>query len=243
MDVAVMNNSLQHLWKEYNQARLQGLKKKANQLLADFIAKLKQQEEAVIEGFVDAICTAVLETDATVLANNGTEVARQADRIQHPLFREIILPVLTKQYLQNSSRHIKWIGQFEQFFYADVLTTNTFLQQIHYDGFFEADYFFEKAFVMAQGQDALTLLLEQLARTMDYYLHEAPDNVLATPPILEASLQRFKNYWAHSQQQSKWSAQLEYWERLTFHWTRYNSASASYNDFAHYLSLHNILHD
>jgi hypothetical protein len=243
MDIAVLNSSLQTLWEEYNQVRLLGQKKKANNLLADFIQRLKQQEQDVIQHFVDAICAAILETDAEVLANNGIAVSSLPERIQHPLFKEIILPVLAAKYLQNSSRHIKWIGQFEQFFYADVVTTMGFLQQINQADFFDAAYFFEKAFTISQEQKALTLLLDQLAKTICYYFHEVPYGVLATPEILQAVLQQFKNYWTLSQQQSRWAADLSYWEQLANHWTRYNSDSNANNDFAHYLSLHNISPD
>jgi hypothetical protein len=243
MNIVVPNSSLQNIWEEYNQVRLLGQKKKANKLLADFIQGLKQQEQDVIQHFADTICAAILDAEASVLANNGIAVADQPERIQHPLFREIILPVLAEKYLQNSSRHIKWIGQFEQFFYADIVTTNAFLQQINYEGFFDAAYFFEKAFTISHGQDTLTLLLDQLAKIINYYLHEVPYTVLATPQVLQEALQQFKNYWILSQQQGRWAADLSCWERLEDHWTRYNSDSNRYNDFAHYLSLRNILPD
>jgi hypothetical protein len=243
MNIVVPNSRLQNAWEEYNQFRLLGQKKKANKLLVDFIQGLKQQEQDVIQYFVDAICAATLDADASVLANNGIAVADQPERIQHPLFREIIVPVLVEKYLLNSSRHIKWIGQFEQFFYADVVTTNDFLQQINQEGFFNAACFLEKAFTISHGQDALTLLLDQLARTINYYFHELPYAVLITPQVLQETLQQFKNYWVLSQQQSRWAADLSYWERLADHWTRYNSDSNGYNGFAHYLSLHNILPD
>lgn len=243
MDVAVLNRRLQNLWEEYNHVRLLGQKKEANNLLAVFINELRQQDQAEMQHFVDALCTAVLDTNDEVLANNGVAVANQVERIQHPLFKDILLPILAKQYLQNSSRHMKWIGQLEQFFYTDAETTSAFLQQIHYEGFFEAAYFFEKAFAISQEQDALTLLLHQLAKTMDYYFHEVPYGVLATPHVLQEALQRFKHYWSLSQHQRKWTDHFIYWERLTYHWTCYNSDSNSYNNFAHYLSLHNILPD
>lgn len=182
-------------WIKYNELRIAGDKKSANQLLAEFIITLKQQDKSTIENFVDQICSLTLEIDKQVLANNGTEVSNNSTRIQHPLFKEIILPVLTEKFLKNSPKHIKWIGQLEQFFYSDYSLTTNFLNQLSVEGFFETRYFFEKSFLLENKQDTLTLLLNRIAQDIDYYTHEVPSGVIVEPEVLDQELTYFTKYW------------------------------------------------
>ncbi|MBK7959444.1 MAG: hypothetical protein IPK03_15980 [Bacteroidetes bacterium] len=126
MDDTTTYNKLTDIWDKYNQVRVAGDKKTANNLLVDYIDLLKQQDEKDIKIFVDNICSLTLDLDDKIIYNNGTEVSDKDIRIQHPLFKEIILPILKDQYKKDSAKHIRWIGQFEQFFYSDNATTQAF---------------------------------------------------------------------------------------------------------------------
>lgn len=94
MDDTTTHNKLTDIWDKYNQVRVAGDKKTANKLLVDYIDLLKQQDEEDIKIFVDNICSLTLNADNKIIYNNGTEVSDKDIRIQHPLFKEIILPIL-----------------------------------------------------------------------------------------------------------------------------------------------------
>lgn len=140
-------NIVTDLWNKYNQTRLAGDKKTANKLLREIIDVLKQKDGNFVANFIEDLCKKTLNSNE-ILSNNGTQVSSNRDRIQHPIFKEIILPILADQYLSDNPLHIKWIGQFEQFFYSDNKMTAEFLKQINIDGYFYASYFFEKSFVI-----------------------------------------------------------------------------------------------
>lgn len=92
-------------------------------LLAEFILLLKTQDNSCINHFSDRLCVQILDAENTIIATDGATVSAQKLRIQHPLFQEIILPNLIEGFKQNRPQHIRWIGQLEQFFYADQVTT------------------------------------------------------------------------------------------------------------------------
>ena len=125
------HNELKGLWTKYNEVRLSGAKKKANELLKYFIGLLKKQDKGTIKAFADQICHDVLDS-SSIIENNGSVVSGQTIRIQHPLFKEIIVPVLAEQYEKDSAIHIKWIAQLEQFFYSDNKSTIDFCGYPHF---------------------------------------------------------------------------------------------------------------
>ena len=227
-------------WIKYNELRIAGDRKSANQLLAEFIITLKQQDKSTIENFVDQICSLTLEIDKQVLANNGTEVSNNLTRIQHPLFKEIILPVLTEKFLTNSPKHIKWIGQLEQFFYSDYSLTTNFLNQLSIEGFFETRYFFEKSFLLENKQDTLTLLLNRIAQDIDYYTHEVPSGVIVEPEVLDQELTYFTKYWELSENKHLWERNLNAWKFIAKHWRLYRDLQNQYDSFSDYLQKNEI---
>ncbi len=107
------HEDLNKKWSNYNQTRLKGNKKLANKLLSIFIKSILIYDECIIEDFVYQICSAVLKDE--IISNNGADVSNAKIRIQHPLFKEVILPVLIKEYKKNNPLYIRWIAQFEFF--------------------------------------------------------------------------------------------------------------------------------
>jgi hypothetical protein len=55
--------------------------------------------------------------------------------------KTLFCPYLKTKYQKESARHIKWIGQLEQFFYSDNDTADVFLQELNIAGHFEARFF------------------------------------------------------------------------------------------------------
>lgn len=221
------------LWDKYNKTRLAGDKKTATKLLLNFIDILKQKDKKFIQDFADDICMKALGT-VGILSNNGTEVSNNIDRIQHPLFKEIILPGLSAQYLDNSPLHIKWIGQFEQFFYSDKITTEKFLRQIEVDGYFSTIHFFKKSFAIDNDQDTLKLLLQRQEQDIGYLIHELPEVVLAEPDDFNFLLADFKDYWTKSNDKKKWERRLAEWEKIGTHWTIYVETRQNFKNFVDY---------
>jgi len=156
-----------------------------------------------------------------ILPTNGQKISDNKIRIQYPLFKEIIVPVLADKYKVNSSIHIKWIGQLEQFFYSDRKTSSDFLREIGKDGFFETTHFFEKAFSIDNDQVTLSLLLNRLAQDINYDTHEVPMFVLVDPEVLNEEVLNFKKYWEQSDTKEIWKDILGEWESIAEHWTLY----------------------
>lgn len=227
------------LWDTYNKTRLAGDKKNATKLLLNFIDILKQQDKKFIEDFADDLCAKSLNIDG-ILSNNGTEVSNNVNRIQYPFFKEIILPVLAKQYLNNSPLHIKWIGQLEQFFYSDRITTAFFLRQIKVDGYFSTIHFFKKSFAIDNGQDTLQLLLQRQGQDIEYLVHELPGVVLAEPDDFNLLLADFKGYWDKSNDKEKWERRLAEWEKIASHWTIYFENRQNFKNFVDYQEQQHI---
>lgn len=228
------------LWDKYNKTRIAGDKKTANKILLQFIDLLKKEDKTYIRTFADDICNKILETDRSTLYNNGTDVSNNKDRIQHPLFKEIILPVLAEQYLNNSALHIKWIGQLEQFFYSDNEATKDFLKQIKIDGGYSTSYFLEKSFDIENNQDVLTLILKRAAQDIKYYIHELPVAVLVEPELFNVDLKTFRHYLDKYNDKETWSALFSQWENISKHWTTYFSTRDDYKNFIDYQQRHDI---
>lgn len=176
--------SLTETWIRYNQVRLSGDKKTANKLLTTYIQLLKQQPAADIRRIVDELCHQILDKSDDVISNNGYYASEGSVRIQHPLFKEIILPVLTEQYFRESARHIKWIGQLEQFFYSDASTSLSFLKSLNLPFPFMALHFFEKSYTIDPQQHTLKLILAKMAQTINYFFTNYPMLSLPIPTCL-----------------------------------------------------------
>jgi len=240
MDDTTTHSKLTDIWEKYNQVRVAGDKKSANKLLVDYIGLLKKQDEKDIKIFVDNICSLTLDTDDKIIYNNGTEVSDKDVRIQHPLFKEIILPILKNQYKKGSAKHIKWIGQLEQFFYSDNAITNTFLKELNIVGHFETRHFFEKSFALDNNQKILNLLLNRIAQEINYYTHEVPIGVLVDPEVLDKELLIFRQYLQQSDTKNIWEVVLTEWELIAKHWTIYLATQDKYDNFQNYLTTNGI---
>lgn len=240
MDYSTTPSALTDMWDKYNQVRVAGDKKTANKLLTDFIGSLKQQDEKDIELFVENICGLTFDTNDKIISTNGTEVSDSDIRIQHPLFKEIILPILKEQYKKGSAKHIKWIGQFEQFFYTDYATTQAFLKESNFTEYFEARHFFEKSYAIDANQKTLILLLNRMAKDINYYTHEVPRGVLVVPEVLTEELITFRKYWEQSDTKNNWKADLTAWDLISKHWSLYFADKDNYDNFEVYLTIHGI---
>ena len=240
MDNTTTHIELTDIWDKYNQIRVAGDKKTANRLLTKYIDLLKKQDEKTIKIFVDNLCGSTLDTDNQVISNNGTEVSGKDTRIQHTLFKEIILPILKDQYKNGSPKHIKWIGQLEQFFYSDNSTTTAFLKDLNIPGHFETRHFLEKSFAIDNNQKTLTLLLNRIAQDISYYTHEVPRGVLVDPEILDKELMTFRQYWKQSNTKNIWDVVLTEWELIAKHWKLYLATQVKYDNFENYLATNGI---
>jgi hypothetical protein len=240
MNDKTTNNILTDIWDKYNQVRVTGDKKSANKLLEDYIDLLKQQDEKDITTFVDNICSLTLDANPKIIANNGNEVSDKGTRIQHPLFKEIVLPILIDQYKKGSAKHIRWIGQFEQFFYSDVTTTQAFLSELDIAGYFETRHFFEKAFSIDNNQQTLALLLDRIAQDINYYTHEVPIGVLVDPDFLDKELMTFRQYLQQCDTKNTWEELLTGWELIAKHWSLYLKSKDKYDSFENYLRVNGI---
>jgi hypothetical protein len=240
MDDTATHNKLTDIWNKYNQVRVAGNKKSANKLLLEYIDLLKQQDEKIIKIFVDNICSLTLDAKHKIIDNNGTEVSDKDTRIQHPLFKEIVLPILIDQYKKGSAKHISWIGQFEQFFYSDFATTQAFLRELDIEGHFESRHFFEKSFSIDNNQKTLALLINRIAQDINYYTHEVPIGVLVNSDFLDKELMTFRKYWQQCDTKNKWENILTEWDIIAKHWSLYLATQVKYVNFENYLKTNGI---
>ncbi len=227
----IENTDLNQKWIAYNQERLAGNKKSANNLLDTFIKSILTYEEDVVEDFVYTMCSTVLKDD--ILSNNGTEVSNAEIRIQHPLFQKVILPVLVKKYKEKYALYIRWIGQLEQFFYSDEKTTAMFLEEINDElrdveqfsiatnkyehvkcRYFSTKSFFIKSFEISPNQITLKLILDTLARHIDYVTHELPSGLLEDVDVFTQHIDEFKYYYKQLEEKHRCEKQIEEWESI-----------------------------
>ncbi len=121
----------EEIWQEYHTVRLSGNKKKATKMLSHIIRYLNEKDYVYRKKLVKDICTRFFESaDSPIPANNGYDISLNKNRIQHPLFREILVPVLIQEYLHKNALFTRWIGQFEQFFFSDKKLMEDFLIKI-----------------------------------------------------------------------------------------------------------------
>ncbi len=243
---------------EYNQLRLKGDKKTANKILIEFINGLKNENQKTIESFVYSICKLVLDK-AGQLSNNGTDVSNSNNRIQHPLFKEILIPVFIRKYKENEATYIRWIGQLEQFFYSDNNTTQLFLESIKDElsesvqldsksnqdktiscRNFSTQSFFIKSYHIEPDQKTLDLLLDRLAQDIFYAMHELPTGILVEPDIFINDIKEFEFYFEKSNKKAKWESYLHKWKSMGQHWKEYSENKSNYKGFKHYLDLNGI---
>nr|WP_321230677.1 hypothetical protein [uncultured Psychroserpens sp.] len=256
--VQIENSSLNAKWLNYNQTRLKGNKKTANKILNSFINDLLGESSDIIEKFAYNICQLALDADET-LSNNGTEVSNDKNRIQHPLFKKILLPVFVRKYKENEAIYIRWIGQLEQFFYSDNSTTQLFLENINdklrnatqFDSktneyktincrYFSTESFFEKSYNIEPNQKTLDLLLKRLAQDIFYATHELPWGILRDADEFIKEIENFKFYFEKSNKQEKWESILNEWTFIGQHWKIYSKEKNKYENFENYLNLNGI---
>lgn len=247
------NEYLNKQWSDYNQIRLSGNKKLANKLLDIFIESILLYDEYVIEDFVYKICSIVLENE--IISNNGTKASNSQFRIQHPLFQKVILPTLIKKYKENDPLYIRWIAQFEQFFYSDRRTTNYFLEKINdklreavqfsaetnqYENikcrYFSTKYFLIKSFELEPTQATLHLILKRLAQDIYYQTHELPSAILADADDFMKEIKQFKYYYEKYNNKNKWKKQVQEWTDVGNHWKTYSTEQNKFKSFEEYLA-------
>ncbi len=237
---SVEYNKITKPWHEYNQVRLSGNKKKANLLLKEFIFYLKTQQKIIVNHFIEDVCNLTFEEESQIIFNNGDEVSSKTIRIQHPLFKEIIIHRLIEYFTENNAKGIKWIGQFEQFFYSDFNLKKKFLEKIGVKRDFDTAYFFEKSFHIDQNQTSLQLLMSKIARDISYLVHEVPVGVLSEPDQLDEELAYFNRYWQLSENKKYWEKSKNSWEKISLHWRRYFENKNNYTNFENYLDKNKI---
>ena len=237
MQDSIGHEPLADRWRQYNQTRLSGDKKTANKHLVEFIQRLQQRPETEIRQFVDYVCGEVLDVVEGTVFNNGLAVSEAKVRIQHPLFRDVILPALMEQYLRGSARHILWIGQLEQFFYSDVATWARFLTALGMPGHFCMLHFFIKSYELEPSQRTLRILLNKLAQRIDRSLWDFPHTVLVVPEVLNEELALFRTYWQQAANKDEWLEALAFWTFAADGWAQYRAAPEAYDSYEACLRL------
>ncbi len=224
------NQDLNEKWLKYNQIRLKGDKKSANKLLNDFIKSILQYDDLIIEDFVYQVCSEVLKDE--IISNNGSEVSNAPVRIQHPLLKNVILPILIKKYKENNPLYIRWIAQFEQFFYSDNKITNYFLEEINDElkdavqfskeknqyinvkcRYFSAKQFLMKSLKIENNQITIDLILYIISQGIDYQTHELPLLIGTLDDLIE-NINEFKYYYEKFNNKNKWTQKLKSWNDI-----------------------------
>ncbi|WP_233885893.1 hypothetical protein [Tenacibaculum piscium] len=256
--IEISNIDLNTKWINYNQTRLKGDKKTSNKILNDFIIGLLKENEQTIESFVYGICKSTLDTEK-ILSNNGTDVSESEIRIQHNLFKKILLPILVKKYKENDALYIRWIGQLEQFFFSDSNTTKSFLIDINdrlreavmFDKktneyktiesrYFHTQSFFVKSYTIKPEQKTLDLILISLAQKINFATHELPFAILRDADVFLKEIEYFESYYEQLDSKEKWRKALDEWKFIGLHWKIFSENTNKYQDFVNYLIKNNI---
>lgn len=238
-DQITYNNHLE-LWDRYNKVRLAGDKKSANKILIEFIRLLKQQSKDVIQEFSDSLCADVLESN-TILSNNGDAASHAKNRIQHQLFRDILVPVLEEKFKAGSSKHMRWIAQLEQFFYSDYNTAKNFLARIEVPFPFDTIYFLKKSYSLSQSERTLELLLSRIHQDISYAIHELPMGVIYEPDTFDEMVEEFIKYNELYYKRKNWNSQIKDWKLIGKHWRIYLSNQEGFDNFDQYLKVNEVI--
>jgi len=238
------------LWEQYNRVRVAGAKKQANQILDTFLKCFKDQTPEVKATFVEKVCSKLLDpiTDDTTynghyLCTNGVQVSDLPIRIQFPLFRDAILPELIRRFNIHDARAIRWIGQLEQFFYAN--------QELWQDTCAELDlpfpvgsmFFFKRSFAIKPEQTTLRMIIKTYAMNLSYDCHHMPDGILCEPEQMNQTIADARNYWNQleaSPIKDEWNECLGVYERIAASWDDYCTHRFLYDNFEHYLAKNKI---
>lgn len=231
-----MKDSNAQLWQQYNDLRFRGAKMAANKALDAFIAKFREEDHDVREQFVDEVCRFVLPEDSFVF-NNGQDVSDAPVRIQHPLFKEIVLPILIERFRKNDPEAIRWIAQFNQFFYSDSSLQQEFLAATGLESY-DVIPLLEKSYELEKNQLTLTFLLRELAGVLDHLTHELPSGVLATPDNFDSWIRMYETYSNQSGAKERWAGRLAWCRMVSVHWREFleNRERDGYADFSDYLA-------
>lgn len=247
------NNSLNTIWKSYNDSRISGDKRKAKSTLNIFLKEILKEDDDFIEGFVESLCESVLENDIFPSKHDSTV---RDYKIQTPLFNQLIVPVFNRKYKINDALYIRWIAQFEQFFYSNQNLTNQFLiaiddelktaikfndeTQDYHDvkiRYFDAESFLKKSFYIDPNQITLRLLLMKKANKIRSALQEFPQLVLLDPHIFISELNNFEQFLMLFDEKENWESDFEYWNIIVNHWDQYNNQNNIESDsFESYLN-------
>ena len=231
---------LNEKWTNYNCTRILGDKKGANKLLVQFIKEISQQKKSIVNQFCIEVCTQCLEKEG-IAVNNGTYISNQAIRIQHPLFKNIIVPFLVEGYNNNDALVIRWIGQLEQYFHSDNITTNEFLNIINVEYPFDTVIFFEKSYELKQDQQTLELILNKICKGLDYATHELPIGILFEPKTFDIEIEKLQRYLNEFNTKSAYRKRLNKWMKIGEYWRNYIEDKDNYANFEIYLKLNKYI--
>lgn len=161
IDFNFNDEKLNVLWNEYQDKKNLGLKKDANNLLNQFINQLKGKD--IIEEFARFILGKVYDENVEF-------------DLQYPLLKQIIFPVLVKDYKEKRMPSIRWLWQVSYINEEFNLKTDELVGN---------EIWIESLLLLALNVDnndvvSQKLLLHYYISSLEFGIHELPQGLLIT---------------------------------------------------------------
>lgn len=209
------------LWQLYLEKLRLGLKKEANQLLNDFISALENYSEVNLDQIVLALCE-----------------HRKSDNlpVNHLLFKEIIYTNLIQNSLQLKPDYHYLLATFEQHIYSDQRLNKDISAMLNLDEkWFDSLEVLERELHIGLHLKAAKLLINKLARQLDYALHELPIGLLYEEKYINKLLRRMEELLGeYNLMDASWQERIRFVKTVLVCWKDFGSSSG-FQNFEDYL--------
>lgn len=157
-------------WKNYHSVRLSGRKKLANLELENLIQNIKRLSKPLQEEVLLNLVGSILDNSGFI-GNNGTMVSDNKVRIQHPFFKQILLPYLIENCKRNVATSFRWAAQLKQFFYSDREAQILFAQDLNIQ-YYDCEYLLKRSYELEPVRHTAELILSEKYGALGFATHE-----------------------------------------------------------------------
>jgi len=231
-----------HAWKNYNAVRIKGDKKAANVELTNLINDFHQLPKDLQEITLITLVGSYID-DSGFIGNNGSIVSAEEVRIQHPLFKEILLPYITDLCKSENAIGYRWAAQLSQFFYSDYGATKKFLEALNIrEKHFDCEYFLDQSYTLDPIPKTAELIMQAKYTQLSYATHELPRFLLKEPTHYISYYEEFVEIMDKVVNKPT-GEHYDFFNRVYLECKNYIKVSSNYQDFESYLKQNRIVLD
>jgi hypothetical protein len=217
----ILDKDMIDLWNNYENCLDKGLKKKAIETLNVFILRLKATD---------------IETQRKITNILIDRKEEENFLIQFPLFKDMVLPILIQNAKQGKLGAYRLIGEFEQFIYSDSRLGQLINRELNIgnDSFYSIGMFEKELSINPRDTKTINLLIQGIAKSLDYAVHEVPIGVLYDKELYFQRLEQLEKLLvANNLMSNKWDKRISTLNSIGKTWTDYLESKGfeNYADF------------